>query len=125
MQLLGGVTKFTITESIPRGIRSSETISNSFGENRNSSIHLPASVFQQIGSSMNSNMTGLVFTLYKASTLFPVGDRAGSGKNNSSMTEVGTHIIAANINGQDVEDLKEPVTITLQLNIREGVCNYL
>ncbi len=73
---------------------------------------------------MKNNVTGLVFTLYKTSTLFPVGDRAGNGKNLST-TEVGTHIIAANINGQDVEDLREPVTITLQLNIREGVCNYL
>ena len=63
-------------------------------------------------------MTGLVFTLYKASTLFPVSKRASK---NSLMTEVGTHIIAANINGQDIEDLKDPVVITLQLNIREGV----
>ena len=37
------------------------------------------------------------------------------------MTEVGTHIIAANINGEDVEGVMEPVTINLQLNIREGV----
>ena len=62
-------------------------------------------------------MTGLVFTLYRTSALFPVNEQA----RNSSMTEVGTHIIAANINGQDVEGLVEPVIITLQLNIREGV----
>lgn len=41
------------------------------------------------------------------------------------MTEVGTHIIAANINGQDVEGLIEPVIITLQLNIREGVSSSI
>lgn len=88
----------------------------------NSSIHLPGSVFQQIGSSMNT--TGLVFTLYGTSTLFPVGERDKSSKN-SSMTEVGTHIIAANINGQDVEGLKEPIIITLHLNIQEGVSNSI
>ena len=73
---------------------------------------------------MSNNVTGLVFTLYKTSTLFPVGDQARSGKNSSTITEVGTHIIAANVNGQDIEGLKEPVIITLQLNIREGVCSY-
>lgn len=82
------------------------------------SIHLPGSVFQQIGS--GTNTTRLVFALYKASTLFPVGGPARGGKN-SSMTEVGTNIIAANINGEDIEGLKEPVIITLQLNIRDGV----
>ena len=74
---------------------------------------------------MSNNVTGLVFTLYKTSTLFPVGDQARNGKNSSlTTTEVGTHIIAANVNGQDIEGLKEPVTITLQLTIQEGVYSY-
>lgn len=115
MVILGDATKFTITK---RGISSADPISSSFSEKMNSSIHLPGSVFRQIGDGMNT--TGLVFTLYKASTLFPVSSQTGSGKN-SSMTEVGTHIIAANINGEDVEGIMEPVTINLQLNIREGV----
>ena len=115
MVILGDVTKFTITK---RGISSSDSISSSFSEKMNSSIHLPGSVFQQIGD--GTNTTGLVFTLYKASTLFPVNSQTRSNKN-SSMTEVGTHIIAANINGEDVEGIVEPVTINLQLNIREGV----
>ena len=103
-------------------VSSLETISSSPSGNVNSSIHLPGSVFQQIGSSINT--TGLVFTLYRASTLFPVSKRAKSSEN-LSMTEVGTHIIAANINGQDVEGLKDPVIITLQLNIREEVSRSL
>ena len=119
-KFLGDITKFTVTHSSLRAI-SSSSMPTSSSTSRNSSILLPGSVFQQI-SSGSANTTGLVFTLYKASTLFPTSDQTKNSKN-SSTTEVVTHVIAAKINGKDVEDLKDPVIITLQLNIREGVSN--
>lgn len=84
------------------------------------SITLPSSLFQRINSS--SNMTGLVFTHYEASTLFPVGEHIRSS-NNLTVTQVGSQIIAATI-GQDIEfeDLRDPVTITL--HIQQGVSEF-
>ena len=75
------------------------------------SISLPGSLFQQL----NDNATGVVFTLYQASTLFPIGDSARSGLD-FTVTEVGTPIIAANV-GQTAElnDLQENITVILQL----------
>ena len=84
------------------------------------SISLPPSLFKQI-SETDTNGTGLVFTVYRKSTLFPVG-RGRTLSNGSAsmaageMTEVGTDIIATNV-GRSVEfeSLQDPVTIILQL----------
>lgn len=83
-----------------------------------SSISLPSSLFQQI--KRNTNTTGLVFTLYESAILFPVDGNTNS--NNQTMTQVGSQIIAASV-GQNIEfeDLKDPVTVILQVENQERV----
>ena len=86
------------------------------------SVSLPPSLFQQINDT-DTNSTGLVFTLYKKSTLFPVGRKAMStGLAHATTTKVGTNIIAASV-GRDIpfENLQDPVTIILQLENQNNV----
>lgn len=83
------------------------------------SISLPSSLFQRVKS--NTNSIGIVFTLYEAATLFPVGESSRSS-NNQTMTQVGSQIIAASV-GENIEfeDLEDPVTVVLQLENQEWV----
>ena len=85
------------------------------------SVSLPPSLFQQINIT-NTNSTGLVFTFYEKSTLFPVGGNALSNSLPRTVTKVGTNIIAASV-GRDVvfENLQDPVTIVLQLKGQDNV----
>ena len=81
-------------------------------------ISLPGSVFERIN---DSNSTGLVFTLYGESTLFPVRNRPN---NSATMTVVGSRIIAATVAQRNTtfEDLSEPVLVLLPLEIGGEVC---
>ena len=83
------------------------------------SVSLPPSLFKQINDT-DTNSTGLVFTVYQKSTLFPVGRKASSS--NKAKTKIGTNIIAASV-GRDVafENLQDPVTIILQLESKNNV----
>ena len=82
-------------------------------------ISLPGPVFERIS---DTNSTGLVFTLYGESTLFPVGNQSSSD-NNNSRTIVGSRIIAANVaqSNTSFEDLQEPIIVVLPLEIGEEV----
>lgn len=71
-------------------------------EYSNLSITLPPVVFDEIE---DENETGIVLSFYLIPSLFPV-----SGNN----LAVGSPIIAASIAGQEVNNLSDPVTITLQ-----------
>lgn len=90
------------------------------------SISLPPSLFKRI-SERDTNSTGLVFTVYRKSTLFPVSGGRASSNSSASMaagetTEVGTDIIAANVGrGAEFESLQDPVTIILRLESQINV----
>ena len=73
-------------------------------------------------SEADANSTGLVFTVYRRSTLFPVGRKASSNSMAGTTTEVGTNIIAASV-GRDAgfEKLRDPVMIVLQLESQNNV----
>ena len=89
---------------------------------RVSSISLPGSIFQQVNTTTNS--TGLVFTLYRESTLFPVGRRTLSSSN-TAVTQVGSQIIAASIVQDTIfENLQDLVTVQLWLELNEMVGDY-
>ena len=91
------------------------------------SISLPPSLFKRI-SETDTNGTGLVFTVYRKSTLFPVGGGRASSNGSASMaagemTVVGTDIIAASVGrGIEFESLQDPVTIILLLESQINVC---
>lgn len=72
----------------------------------------------------STNTTALVFTLYTAPTLFPVSERSQSSSN-QTMTQVGTNVIAASVGRNDIEGLKDPVEISLKLEIQAGVRDQL
>lgn len=80
-------------------------------------ISLPGTLFERIN---DINRTGLVFTLYGESTLFPVRN---STNNSATRTVVGSRIIAANVAQRNTtfEDLSEPVVILLPLEIGDEV----
>ena len=98
---------------------SSSTVTSHAG--KPSSISLPPSLFMQI-SETDANSTGLVFTVYRRSTLFPVGRKTSSNSMAGTITEVGTNIIAASV-GRDAEfeNLRDPVMIILRLESQNNV----
>ena len=79
-------------------------------------ISLPASLFKQIDGLTN---VGIFFAFYEMSTLFPVG---GGFMNRFSLQRtVGSYILAATVGpGIDFQNLDEPVTIVLRLQIAQG-----
>ena len=95
------------SNSQPKVVKTSPTIS------------LPGSVFERIS---DTNRTGLVFTLYEESTLFPMTSN-GNDDSNTSVTMVGSRVIAANVAQTDTifEDLQEPIIILLPLETGEKV----
>ena len=87
------------------------------------SISLPPSLFKQINE-MDATSTGLVFTVYRRSTLFPVGRirKASSNSMADTIAEIDTNIIAASV-GRDAEfeNLQDPVVIILRLESQNNV----
>ena len=84
---------------------------------QSAAISLPASLFEQIEDRPN---VGVFFALYEMPTLFPVG-----GESDRLMlpvqTAVGSDIIAATVGpGINFQNLDEPVTIVLRLQVDEG-----
>lgn len=83
-------------------------------QNRVGSIQLPQYLFQ-ILSSIQKNITGLVFTIYINSSLFPIA-------NTSQDRSIRSPVIGALVAGQNpVEDLTNPVLIDLTLSKNNDV----
>ena len=81
-------------------------------------ISLPASLFERIDDRVN---VGVFFALYETPTLFPVGgqliDRTSLSRNNV----VGSDILATTVGpGINFQNLDDPVTIVLRLQVTEG-----
>ena len=84
-------------------------------------ISLPASLFEVIDDPTN---VGLFFARYSVSTLFPVNGGADINTNAPRQTVVGSHVLSATV-GLDTnfQNLKEPVTVLLHLQVPEGRVN--
>ena len=87
------------------------------------SVVLPPSLFLQIlqeQDATNSNAagaTGVIFTFYDSSVLFPLAN--GTNRNDDDdniFIMVGSPVIGADIAGLEVIELAEPFTILLRLN---------
>lgn len=104
--------------TIGSGISNSSVESASPNAITTPTISLPGSVFERIN---DTNSTGLVFTLYEESTLFPM--RNSTNNSSATMTMVGSRIIAANIAQRNAmfEDLSEPIIVLLPLEIGDEV----
>ena len=84
---------------------------------QNAAISLPASLFEQIEDRPN---VGVFFAFYETPTLFPVGGESDR-PTLPGQTAVGSDIIAATVGpGINFQNLDEPVTIVLRLQIPEG-----
>ena len=92
---------FTSVQYFVSGIISDNTDSTT-----TSSISLPTDVFMFINATAE---TGIVFTYYNTSALFPL--RIG----NQVMSEIGSPVIAASVVGQNITNLKEPITVNLYI----------
>ena len=86
----------------------------------NAAIVLPGSLFKRI----NLPNVGAVFGIYETTNLFPV---AGADYNETVVTETGSQILSATVgNGSiNLDNLREPVSVTLRLNISDSVSKYL
>ena len=81
-------------------------------------ISLPATLFERI---VDHDNVGVFFALYKASTLFPVHGNFSDTVSSPRKTLVGSHILAATVGpGINFQNLDEPVTILLRLQITKG-----
>lgn len=116
--MIHDINKFTFTGVKSVNSYTSTSKSSADKSTSNNSIILPGSIFHKLNSSTNT--TGIVFTLYKTATLFPLG-KANKNRNNLTVTQVGSQVIAANL-GHHVEGLEDLVVINLQLEIQVGVC---
>ena len=83
-------------------------------------VSLPATLFEQTDDRDN---IGIFFALHEASTLFPISGNLSSTPRKAS---VGSHILAATVGpGINFQNLDEPVTILLRLQITNGNVNRL
>ena len=73
---------------------------------QDASIALPPSLFAEL---RNATETGIGFTFYETSALFPLPDSSPSN------LSVGSHVIGAFVAGQSISNLSDPVTIFLRL----------
>ena len=78
---------------------------------QDASIALPPSLFAEL---RNATETGIGFTFYETSALFPLPD--GSPSN----LTIGSQVIGAFVAGQSISNLSDPVTIFLRLT--QPVC---
>ena len=105
---------------------SSLTVPSDAGVPMPMSISLPPSIFKRLSDAEANSTTGLVFTVYRKSTLFPVGRNALSDSLVDTTTKVGTNIIAASVGrGVEFDNLQDAVTITLQLESLNNVQKML
>ena len=89
----------------------------------NVAIVLPGSLFEH-NNIIKLPSVGTVFGIYESTNLFPV---AGTDYNDTIVTETGSQILSAIVgNGSiNLENLREPVSVTLRLNINDTVSTYL
>ena len=81
-------------------------------------VSLPATFFEQIDDRDN---IGIFFALHEASTLFPIGGNPSNTFLSPRKASVGSHILAATVGpGINFQNLDEPVTILLRLQITNG-----
>ena len=81
-------------------------------------ISLPASLFERID---DRDSIGIFVTLYNTPILFPVG-RKYSALNSLKQRIVGSQVLAATVGpGINFQNLDEPVTILLQLQVAKGM----
>ena len=59
--------------------------------------------------------TGIVFTYYNTSVLFPLRIGGQEVSEMSAYKAIGSPVIAATVAGQNITNLKEPITITLYI----------
>jgi hypothetical protein len=87
---------------------------------QNAAIVLPGSLFERI----NLPTVGAVFGVYESANLFPV---AGADYNDTIVTEVGSQILSATVGNTSInlDDLREPVSVTLRLNINDSVSIHI
>ena len=85
-----------------------------------SSISLPTDVFINAAK----DETGIVFTYYNTSVLFPLRIVDQKVSENSTYKAIGSPVIAANVAGQNITNLKEPITITLYIYNEVGRLLY-
>ena len=85
-------------------------------------VVLPPSLFVQItqdendtngNTSTNTEATGVIFTFYESSVLFPLANGTNSS---DTLIMIGTPVIGAEIPGLEVIELAEPFTILIRLN---------
>ena len=78
-------------------------------------ITLPPSWFETL---TDRPRVGVFFGRYETSSLFPVGRNASNGR----LPQIGSQVVAATV-GQNLplQNLLEPVTVTLKPQIREGL----
>ena len=75
-------------------------------------------LFQQID---NRSTVGIFFALYNTSVLFPVDAGSTIDIDVRRRTEVGSHVLAATVGpGLIFQNLPEPVTLVLRVQIAEG-----
>ena len=81
-------------------------------------ISLPQSLFQTLNGSAN---IGVFYGLYETATLFPVS-RGNTNTSAPRQLQVCSHVLATTV-GQNitVQNLVEPVTVTLRLQEKEGM----
>ena len=98
----------------------SQVTSGELPSQQNAAIILPVSLFEDI----KLPSVGAVFGIYESTNLFPV---AGTDYNETIVTETGSQILSATVGNDsiDLENLHEPVSVTLRLNINDTVSAYL
>ena len=93
-----------------------QVTSGELPSHQNAAIVLPGSLFERI----KLPTVGAVFGFYETTNLFPV---AGVDYNDTIVKETGSHILSATVGNASInlENLREPVSVTLRLNVSDFV----
>ena len=88
-----------------------------------SAISLPASLFKRFD---DRDTVGVLFTIYKSATLFPVEKRNADVTVAGKQTAVGSQVVAAIIvnSSNEVIDLEEPIVIVFRPQIAPDMVSF-
>ena len=96
-----------------------QTMPGQLSPQQDAAIRLPPSIFESFN---NRASVGVFFGRYEVATLFPIDRGNNNSEPVSRQTQVGSQVLAATV-GQNLhlQNLSEPVTVTLKLQNREGL----
>ena len=114
---------FSTDGSEPLLVPVNQMMPDQLSQKQNAVVSLPQSLFKSLNFN-NSENVGVFFGIYETANLFPVGGRTADS-NAPRQARVCSQVLAATVGeNTTIQNLEEPVTVVLRLQIKEGMVGY-